>query len=449
MFDDLEQIVDKKFWAVVNDLRVHAKKKLRIPYLDDMKIKLKKSDYFPSLPITVQETNKGHGVARQIPIYNLADYSVYYYCVRKLEHVIAKNRVKGTYGGWSMGGKIRQTENQEPPPEEYQLTYSYNPAAWSKYYGDFNARVYGCVNGLVADGQSQYLVYELDIANFYDNIQHPVLENKIRRNADYHESGVLDLLMYFLGYSNRHVTQYQKRTVGIPQDAFGDCSRLLANYYLQDFDYYMSELAKKHKSLYFRYADDQMLFVPDKETGEMLIQLASRRLARIGLNINQKKVIKRTLAELYTHRSFEINDLFAPYGSNKDKVVVGLFAKKTFDAIDKDPKVLKNRGYPLLRRLVTSDFNLLDPSYRTKLMRYIFDHEFILEGRSYTFNAAHSKMRTQEQKDYLKLIDTLITESKHSAFHYEVLAFYRQNKINTKKLEKRIGELRDDMFSVA
>jgi hypothetical protein len=448
MFDDLEQIVDQKFWKVINDLRVHATKKYRLPFLQDLKVKLKEYEYFPSLPLTVKEADKGHGVARQIPIFNLEDYSVYYYCVRKLELVIAKNRVEGTFGGWSMGGKIRKLENADEPAGEYQLTYSYNPAAWARYYGDFNAHVYGKIIELQSAGQGDHLVYELDIANYYDNIQLAILENKIRRDADYSESGVLDLLMYFLGYSNRLVTQYQKRSVGIPQDAFGDCSRLLSNYYLQDYDLYMSQLAKKHNATYFRYADDQMLFVPNEEVGEMLIQMASRRMSRIGLNINQKKVIKRTLTELYTYRSFEINDLFKAKDSNKDQRIVREFARMTFAAIDEDANCLRDRGYPLIKRLITADYNLLDASQRAKLMRYIFDTGFIKGCRAYTFTAAYTKMRQAEQTDFINLLGELIAKSKHSAFHYEILAFYRQHVIDTKALENRIADLRKDIYKV-
>lgn len=448
MFEDITQVVDNNFWKLINDLRVHEARGDRISMLASLSDRLQRHEYFPGLPLTVMEADKGYGVARQIPIYDLDDYSVYYYCVRKLEHVLAKNRVSGTFGGWSMGGRLRKLEQEEDAETDYMLTYSYNPAAWAKYYGDYNARLYGEIKQLRESGCQDYLVFELDIANFYDNIQLAILEKKIRHDADYSEAGILDLLMYFLGYSNRLVTQYQKRSVGVPQDAFGDCSRILANYYLQDYDFYMSNLALKYNSVYIRYADDQILFVPDDAKGRELIHMASRRLAGLGLNINQKKVIKRTLDELYIYRSFEIHDLFKPKDANKDKATVCEFARIAFKAIDTDASSLKSRGYPLLKRLVTADYNLLEPSHRAKLMGYIFSEEFIRSCKANSIKSAYTKMRDLEKRDYLKLLEILSLQSRHSAFHYELLAFYRREELDTKKLEDRISDLKKNLFEV-
>lgn len=410
--------------------------------------KLKHHEYFPSLPLTVKEADKGFSVARQIPIFNLEDYSVYYYCVRKLEHVLAKNRIKGTYGGWSMGGKLRNLEDFEDPGDEYSLTYSYNPAAWSKYYGDFNARLYGKIKEIQDSNNPRQVVFELDIANYYDNIQLSILENKIRQDADYSESGILDLLMYFLGYSNRLVTHYQKRSVGIPQDAFGDCSRLLANYYLQDYDLFMNELTKQHGASYFRYADDQIIFVPSDAVGHSIIQLASRKLAQIGLNFNQQKVARRTLDELYTYRSFDINDIFQEPNSKKDATKVNEFAYRAFEAIDQDVSCLKNRGYPLIKRLLNAEYNLLSPTYRARLMAYVFDKEFTKAGKAYNFRMAYEKMYEDEKNGYLILLNDLLDNCSHSAFHYEILTFYRQLGLDTERLENRIAELKKDIYSI-
>ena len=225
-------------------------------------------------------------------------------------------------------------------------------------------------------------------------------------------------------------------------------SVIALDYYLQEYDLYMSELVKKYNASYFRYADDQIIFVPDEQSGKDIIQMASRRLAGLGLNINQKKVIKRTLGELYLYRSFEINDLFKPKGSNQDPKVVNRFAKLTFEAIDKDAGNLKNRGYPLIKRLTTADYNLLTSTYRTRIMSYIFDEKFTKDCRANNFNSAYIKMRDEEKRDYINYLNNICASSKHSSIHYEVLAFYRQNNIPTSALEDRIEELRKEVFYI-
>jgi len=70
-------------------------------------------------------------------------------------------------------------------------------------------------------------------------------------------------------------------------------------------------------------------------------------------------------------------------------------------------------------------------------MSYIFNADFIMDCRAYSFYVAYAKMHTKEQKDYILLLDELCKKSKHSAFHYEVLAFYRRQGIPTKALENR------------
>ncbi len=47
--------------------------------------------------------------------------------------------------------------------------------------------------------------------------------------------------------------------------ALGDCSRILANFYLQDYDAYMKVECDGQAASYLRYADDQIMMANDKE----------------------------------------------------------------------------------------------------------------------------------------------------------------------------------------
>ncbi len=69
--------------------------------------------YAPGIPETELVMNKGHGVARTVPVFSIRDYCVYYFCIKELEDVLCGNRTPNTFGGWTLGGQLRVRENYE------------------------------------------------------------------------------------------------------------------------------------------------------------------------------------------------------------------------------------------------------------------------------------------------------------------------------------------------
>lgn len=55
---------------------------------------------------------KGKGVARFIPVFSFQDFAVYFGCVRAFDERLAELAVQNTYGGWSLGGKRRDFEEE-------------------------------------------------------------------------------------------------------------------------------------------------------------------------------------------------------------------------------------------------------------------------------------------------------------------------------------------------
>ena len=55
--------------------------------------------YAPSIPEAEIVMNKGHGVARTVPVFGMVDYCVYYFSIKELEHVLCGNRTDNTFGG--------------------------------------------------------------------------------------------------------------------------------------------------------------------------------------------------------------------------------------------------------------------------------------------------------------------------------------------------------------
>ncbi len=85
----------------------------REKFLLDLYNTLIKGVYTPSFPRDYVVSNKHNFVARIVPSLTLPDYCVYYYCIKKIEDKIAYNRVENTFGGWTLGGLMRKSENDE------------------------------------------------------------------------------------------------------------------------------------------------------------------------------------------------------------------------------------------------------------------------------------------------------------------------------------------------
>ena len=298
--------------------------------------------YYPHVPEATIYIDKDHGVTRCVPVFAIEDYCIYYFCLKRLEENIAVNRVPNTFGGWSLGGKIREKENEDLYINDYGR-FAFNPLAWSKAFGDFNAR-------LGANLMSENFAYalEFDIANFYDSIRLDILENRIREVAGSQLSLEISLLFHFLNYWNRDCNFYNRQTVGLPSDALADCSRILANFHLQPYDDFAYKLAQRSGVQYFRFADDQFIFLNDPNLKPKLLHELSLELRRWGLNINQKKVHLWNRAELIEHRSFPIMAIFANDEDKKDPEKIRAFASAYLSIPPEKLKALWHFGFPLL-----------------------------------------------------------------------------------------------------
>ena len=204
-------------------------------FLDGLFGEIESFNYTPSNPREYIVSNKHNLVSRIVPVLSVKDICVYYYCVKSLEENLAINRVDGTYGGFSMGGSIRKKEEEEfnfLSEIPFSVSpYTYNPLAWVNAWRDFQKKAY------TYSAQDEYSYFiKLDVANFYDCINLNLLDKKVRESCKKAHSDIIDLLFQFLRNWNKKFDKYFPKSIGLPQDEVGDCSRILANFYLQDFD---------------------------------------------------------------------------------------------------------------------------------------------------------------------------------------------------------------------
>jgi hypothetical protein len=385
--------------------------------------------YAASIPEAEIVMNKGHGVARTIPVFCIEDYIVFYFCIKELEDVLCGNKTENTFGGWSLGGKMRKMEDLDVEFDNGFSTarYSFNPRAWMAAFGEFNSLLFAQL-----DTKAYSHVLQFDLSNFYDCVRLDILERWIREEADASKGWIIALLFYFLNQWNRKNTGLHPQAVGIPQDALADCSRILANFYLQKYDKFAAQVCAKADALYFRYADDQMLLLKGTEHAERLMLLLTRHLDRFGLRVNQKKVDLWTTKGLQTHRCRAIQALFAKKGDNQDKALVRKFTDAYLAIPVGKLKGTWNGGLPLLNRLLWAKIESLPKNLFEKLLVRYTAKEYLLRadveklGRVAELNSMRRK-----PIDLSKRLREIGAASFHNGFHYEVLSFAKNTKNKT------------------
>lgn len=145
---------------------------------------------------------------------------------------------------------------------------------WQKMRHKINDCVYlKDENGNFAYG----CVIEIDILNFYDNINKDLLYRKILRvceNAN--EEAAAKFLFDILKRLN-------EGEAGIPQNS--DASSLLASFYLNQVDTFIFYRVPA----YYRFMDDVRIFCSNKYEARKILQLFESELRRCNLSVNSQK----------------------------------------------------------------------------------------------------------------------------------------------------------------
>jgi hypothetical protein len=407
----------------------------RSKFLTQLYSKVTQGLYTPSFPRDYVVSNKHNYVARIVPSLTLEDYCVYYYCVKTIEKFLAINRVEGTYGGYRLGGEFRKKENIEFN-ELQEITFSVSPftfnhLAWVKAWRDFQkkARVYS------ADKNFKYFL-KFDIANFYNTINLTILERKIRVACPKEYTDEIDLLFHFLKFWNKRFLKYSEQTISIPQDEVGDCSRLLANFYLQEYDQQLFSACNSAGCKFMRYADDQILLTTDKEKAEDILFFASKELFKIGLNINSAKVDRYNRDDWEYYWSFSIFDLLGdPNNVNKIEIAVDAVL-----ALDKG----RCRFDSLLRRILNCRVDKIPFNKRLRFLPLVTVDDFLLNCDSRLFVEVYKLLSRGEKQNYIKKLRELAGKARYNSFHYNLLRAYHQGMPigTTREIYQKISELK-------
>lgn len=434
---EFEKVFSSSFWQKLKDslvpYKAGEKPNNKKVFLQALHQDIINRAYFPEHPRDYIVSDKHNYVARIVPAFGYRENSVYFFCAKMLEDKIAINHVKGTYGGWRLGNPIREKEEKEFDLILSASINSYNNLAWVENWRDFQKKAHAYST------QTNYGCFiKFDIANFYDSINLDLLETKIRLVTSPQENFVVELLFHFLRYWNRKFESYHAKSVGLPQDEIGDMSRLLANFYLQDYDVAIKSLCDKHNSAYLRYADDQIIYAPDSDTGLHILFEASKELFKINLNINSSKVtVFNSRTEFERYWAFEI---FNHLGDKNDTKNIAIAVNKYFDW---KTKGYKFRGDSVLTRLLSVNLAQVPAHLKHKLFSEFLSPEFLATSRHWVFQQLYNHLSHNLDELY-EVLDPLIPAVKYNSFHYNLLRFYKEHRphFDTMELENQIDNLK-------
>lgn len=243
--------------------------------------------------------------------------------------------------------------------------------------------------------------------------------------------------MFILHYWNKKIDSYNAKMVGIPQCEFGDQSRLLANFYLQDYDEKIKTICEKSGAKYLRFADDQEIFANTSEDLKNIIYNIALELNKIGLNLNASKVSIYSTKEFEEFWSFDIMNLLDINTKESVNIAVDMF----IELVEKNKNFRKDI---VLRRILNKYMQSIKLESKFEILKQITSKNFITINNSYYMNKTYNCLNNEEKKIYLETLEEIFFESFYNGNLYEILNFYKKNNIpydETKHL-KRINELK-------
>ncbi len=375
--------------------------------------------YVPSLPRAHIVINKHNHVARVCPTFEPKDYFLYFFCTKILEDDIAINRVDGTWGGWRLGNKIRLKEEvEELSLFESAPLDSFNPGLWRDNWQEFQKRAYE-----YSQENWRYFI-KLDIANFYNRINLDLLKRRLLSTIPQWKQPVVELLFHFLEHWNRIIEGYSPKTIGLPQDELSDCSRLLANFYLQSYDSEIAAFAAEQGGRYLRFADDQIIFANDQMTARRILFEASKLMLKSGLDINSGKVIEfTTRGEFEQYWAFELFDRLADPENSR---LVTQAAQIYLQWRSRD---LMFRHESVLRRFLSMRLRGLDVGPRMQIIAEVFRPEFLENLDFWAMERVYDCLEVPDRDSFVQTLSDLTDTVHFNSFHYNFLRFLERKRI--------------------
>ena len=175
-------------------------------------------------------------------------------------------------------------------------------------------------------------IVDLDLASYFDNVQHSLLLEKVARRVQ--DDAVMHLLKMMLKATGKK---------GVPQG--GVISPLLSNLYLNEVDQMLEKAVqatrrgKTTNVQYARFADDLVILIDAERRSDWLVKAIDRRLReefaklRVEINEDKSRMVDLKKGESFTFLGFEYRRVLSlqrkwrPHYAPKLKKRTALFEK--------------------------------------------------------------------------------------------------------------------------
>lgn len=383
--------------------------------VEDIYQKVNSGYYHPMRPLGVYSIPKHNLVPRFIPVLTATDNLLYHYLVKEIEDSLLASKPKSvkTFGVYRVLTTAKKKDDDRRKYDfididdisigKYTVSYSWYPS-----WGEFNETV----KNYFDRNKKKTVFVKTDIANFYDNIDLRLLENKVRSCLDDSKLSVVNVLFKLLQGVNSYSYKYNYQGKGLPQDETSDCSRLLANYFLYDFDCEFDAVCKTLGCTFIRYCDDMIIMCNDRQSAEKVVHACADILNKSGLSLNSSKT------KIFNTRSkFEKFWMFEEHKKLSDSLK-NIGKQTTYDEMQK--LVLnaskKERGFSVLKRwarLYNSKMkNKRQVKAKTdKVLPYL------------SADVARKYIKAQSEADRKRLLNSLYNRSRKSNYSGDLLWF--------------------------
>ena len=175
-------------------------------------------------------------------------------------------------------------------------------------------------------------IIDLDLASYFDNVQHSLMLEKVARRVQ--DDAVMHLLKVILKATGKK---------GVPQG--GVISPLLSNLYLNEVDRMLEkavDTTRRGKSTnvqYARFADDMVILIDAERRSDWLVKAINKRLReefaklRVAINEDKSRMVDLKKGESFTFLGFQYRRILSfnqkgrPYYAPKLKKRTALYEK--------------------------------------------------------------------------------------------------------------------------